>query len=603
MVHFEFISPKMRSRLMDINKWAIETTKSIIGTELYSDAFNFFTALNDRNDDVIIFVTRKAHLMHKAANKCGFLFYNKIIYSDRIIDKPCPPEDSRFKDKRVVLVDDVINSGSTISTLYERLADEKNGYGCKSVSVFVFARNIDYELPDSISSVLDSHLLMDTNQVRAFAINEVRLVHELGMVYFLELPIYHADFFTKDEYEDITRKLNGLKSSWTKEKYRVKLSSLSQEAFLFVPKKKLSNVFPTLLEFVRFNAVRHLSEDNEERYSWNFVPIFISEYINNDFAVTFLTRLSEELPNGKYLRNYLNGFTSSDWDDEIFVENIHRTVTYILSYCIGLEFFADLCLEKWKDYQVSREAHLSKDFITFIDEFSENDLPTVKRIINELKDTIEIRNFPDVPNELNRKYVLNAIEGVSEEDSLRMNIEQLLFECKNSRIKEPDKQHMAKVQIKDIVKAMSENAKNAYLRSAIMRMIETSVCSFSTVRHKLNGVVWIVKAFSPGENAFFAMYSKFPPKYFNALNMFSLGVGGYEKMIPHLDRFQEICVPVLEKIGERKISVKEVVEKELSSKDLFNSYFLTGICDMESEDAYDSYCDSLAYEEGRKFRN
>jgi len=602
---------------MDERKMAIETTISFLGEELFREATLFFERLNEDDSDIVIFVSRKAYLMYTIAKKCGFVLRDgKCAYSDRILTTPNYLMGINYNDKRVILVDDTVTNGETVLRLYEQLTADNNEFKCKSITIFVFATNTENKISEKmkpeIKSVFNTHIMMTQNQLADFSLKEVNLVHALGMVYFLELPIFHSASVTPEFFSTIENCVKKMEhNGWRSEPYKITDSDEVPfyETVLLVPEKEvIPSAFTSLFECIKYSYVKHeLTLDDGQKdifYSVNFVPIKIWEYVNDEFALNFFSQLSNALSSGEHLRKYLGKLLLCNWEDDITVSNIHKSVTHILSYCLGCEFFNSLNLENIKLTQVSTDEHLDEDFIEFVKGIKVNEIKIIADILRSICNT---RNNLDLPENLvpmqeellitseNLSEYINKIKSSNgDEFYTRVFLKELM------RVRKNDEALSSKiVSLSHIRKVLGEAVTDSTFRTAIIEMIETSVCSFSALHHKMYTTNWVLKALSPGENSFIALYDRFAPKYFNALNMFILGIGSYERMKSHVDKFQEVCAP-LRADDEPYIDVEKVICNELNDEILFDKYYLPSFKLSVSPKHSHYDCESEAYDLGEK---
>lgn len=108
----------------------------VFDSEMKGRILNFCSVISATQADIFLVMARKAACFILYLENKGYITFNGMLVSDRILDI----EADTFKGKKVVILDDVVVSGTTIFRTIERLKD----LGASSLEVYVLGVNKDY---------------------------------------------------------------------------------------------------------------------------------------------------------------------------------------------------------------------------------------------------------------------------------------------------------------------------------------------------------------------------------------------------------------------------------------------------------------------------
>ena len=101
----------------------------IFDSDMNQSIMNFAKSITDTVADVFIVMSRKAACFIRFLERHGNISFDGELVTDRILDINL----HQFEDKHVVIIDDVVVSGTTIFSIIEELKAVK----VKSIRVFV----------------------------------------------------------------------------------------------------------------------------------------------------------------------------------------------------------------------------------------------------------------------------------------------------------------------------------------------------------------------------------------------------------------------------------------------------------------------------------
>lgn len=492
-----------------------------------------------------------------------------------------------FKDKKVLLVDDVINNGTKITSLFDKLTGLISGketlFKCAAVTIYVFARNIEKNINEKIAEKMSYMVDMVETDVHQFSLMEVQLAHILGLVYYVEAPIFRLKKLSEEAFQELNQKVNRLveEGHWLREEYVVDLLNkpewvVKNKYILWPARKMLEFNWPTLSEHVCYSYNQYVDEDGVVTYTINFVPLIVFNYYDFDGVSYFLKRLPEIFTDKESDLLELIDVTLGDFLPESDrYSNIHKVATYLFGLYAGFEFFRELGLSEkmfslitcpgTEEGHLQPKAHYGTEFLSLLSCFNSSNIEVIKSLVTEVNDTfkgnippldictieddclynfmdmweiesIDLDEFKKEPTIDVGKRFIKAILGEVKELNEKTNNSNEESNNKLAVINKPKK-----VAVDQLFKKMAIGGHEygRYYRSCIVPLMECSICSADVVSSKdANGVVWLYKALTPGENSFTWLFDHiFREKVLNALWWFIRGVGDFNEMKRHTDVF------------------------------------------------------------------
>jgi hypothetical protein len=609
-------------------------TRKILGAH-FNDFEEFFNQINGSIYDVVVFISRKAYLLYIAAKMCGIeLDENiKVIYSDRILKKP-DDDEFRFADRNVLLVEDAIGKAAKLGLVYAQLKDAPENERCAALDAFCFACNMDIPSDKRCINENDFQYLvpMTTQEVNDFSAKQVELIHKLGLAYTLELPIYSKKQLDYTQFMDTRIILDEIqKQGWDKEEYALELRrdtpllGPNNSSCLYVP----SNVFTAaiaphvLTEHVVFKYAGYASdeniEDEQKIFSYAIVPVVLLDGIVFKNALTFFTTLagSDQVTNARSLASWLEKLEAFvGGDKSLHAFNIHKSLTYLLSYCLGLRFSGSSGVLS-ETSRASAERHFGKRFINdFVHTLTLKDVAIIEGLLPIL---LSCEETPAQTATNDRLFDLDKLDGnelvamsysaytASEQadDCIkhgRQYVADIALTVKKLASLLPDNGYYFVSLRQLLVKLSSDSiSANHIMRHILLHQADISVFSFDLYLNETSERM--MKCVIPGENSFLAaLLSVLHEKSLRLLKTFYMGVGKYERMTAHLKEFVDMANPLLAKLGVNTvIPSAEMLGIRLSAfsgdEVAFNDNLL--LADEEDGEEEAAVQDELYYEAAR----
>jgi hypothetical protein len=344
--------------------------------------------------------------------------------------------------------------------------------------------------------------------------------------------------------------------------------------------------------------------------------MFTLEYVNRVYAEGFLRGLAKAFPEEEYLTDYVNELLDPSMDDDILCENIHRTMTYILSFCMGLTLQRDLSLDAalfdMKKAQASTDTHFGRTFKKLLTRLERGD---GVKVIKELLEAMPAPEETDETEPAEGVYKIIENETTSSleklnvykengipEDALKYALEYAEDVIYTAKLKNQETQLGNKIIITQLFASMDsgKGIPDKVKRYICMIMTQKSVCAFDVKKIGTGANCRLYKALMPGENSFIAVYNDLPPKCIYALNEFWLGIMEYKDMLQNLHIFDKRCVKWLDNPGRKPVRTQALVKKLMPDEEAFYEYCLSTHDYMGKAD---EKWNDFAYKLGRKMRN
>ena len=561
---------------------------------IFDDILYFFENIKASKYDVVVFISRKAYLLYEMVKMCGIKLDEdvQIIYSDRIIKRPSDGQ-ARFKGLNVLLVEDTVNTGGKLNTVlqwFNTKIPEEEKY--ESVDAVCLACNTDI-LPHNrgIKSEDFKYLVaMSGREIKDFSVAQVRATHLLGLAYTLELPIYSRQDLTYTKFMEINNTINSIENSgWNKEKYILELDNdgpILQEgsdACFYVPKperhftsKISSNVYSEHVSYKHVSYHEDASAE-EQMHSISIVPMVLMDCINLNTALYFFQKLSEteELTVKDALVKWLANIKEfAKNDDELLAFNIHKSLTYLLSHCVGLNFSKGTNLFTELTDRASAEKHFGTQFTEdFVYKLTYGDVDIIAGLLHTLTTDF-------VPEALEKNALTCDMGGAEMKNINELDTVDCLkdaYESYSNSKNDSDFVSRGRKYVRSVSCTFKSQAsgKGKYFTISlsqlyhkltaipdrnqlidagfIMRHVvlhEIDISSFSFDLCYINdggensGIM--LKKLVPGENSFLAvMLREFHSKAIKFIRAFYLGTGSFDGVMEHADILLEKANPWL----------------------------------------------------------
>ena len=252
--------------------------------DMNQSIMNFAQTITDTVADVFIVMSRKAACFIRFLERHGNISFDGELVTDRILDINL----KQFEGKNVVIIDDVVVSGTTIYSIIEKL----KSVNVKSIRVFVLGVNEQFYNPKLFQYVDEDGSERNYIQAPYLPVSDaacMRICSNIVSTFALDLSPYDVDF---PRYNYITVSKNNFDkmvscSDWRT--YDVSSDLQSQNNIrniTFLPTARIDQIFNTSLGIpisqLGFYKVRLFAKFNPKKnqYTVNAVPFFLFNEIS-----------------------------------------------------------------------------------------------------------------------------------------------------------------------------------------------------------------------------------------------------------------------------------------------------------------------------------
>lgn len=295
----------MYLRKVDIIKFFDDVMKS--------EVIKFCDRINESDADVFILMARKAACFFQVLVEGGYINHSvvqKMIVTDRSTDF----SNDYLKGKKILIIDDVIFSGSTIAKIVLLL--RKIGVEIKDISILILALNKDtfkMHFTDTndqkdIFRIDDSAKLSNADCTRLCA-DISRLLSLIGKPYDVDFPAYYDIFL---ENTDIMP-WSVLPQYWAlfnvSNEYH---NQVGIEAFTVVPSNKITNIMwqylGVNLDEVAEYKIRIYSYENKDKKRYKILPMVVFNEISFDALEIIFNKICDllEFTNEEIINSFNN---------------------------------------------------------------------------------------------------------------------------------------------------------------------------------------------------------------------------------------------------------------------------------------------------------
>lgn len=274
----------------------------VFDNEMNQSIMNFAQTITDTVADVFIVMSRKAACFIRFLERHGNISFDGELVADRILDINL----KQFEGKNVVIIDDVVVSGTTIYSIVEKL----KSVNVQSIRVFVLGVNEEFYNPKLFQYIDEDGKEKNYLQAPYLPVSDaacMRICSNIVSTFALDLSPYDVDF---PRYNYITVSKNSFdkivsSSDWRT--YDVSSDLQSQNDIrniTFLPTERIDQIFNASLGIpiseLGFYKVRLFSKFNSKKnqYTVNAVPYFLfneisSEDIDSIYNTWFASRISD----------------------------------------------------------------------------------------------------------------------------------------------------------------------------------------------------------------------------------------------------------------------------------------------------------------------
>lgn len=248
---------------------------------------DFCNRVNNSSADVYIIMARKAACFIRFLEKYQYVDFKGKVVTDRLLDF----DTKWLQDKSVVVIDDVIVSGTTIYTTIKKLESA----GTNSIQVIVLGVNKDYFNPTLFDYTNDLGVPKNYITTPYLLLSDagcVRMCSNIVAVFSLDISPYDVDFpqhnqvtLSKHCFEQII-----LNNEWTS--YDVSSDLQSENSIkniTFLPTTEIIKKFDSSIGFsiakngfFKIRVFAKFNENKKKPYTVNVVPYFLFNEITEE---------------------------------------------------------------------------------------------------------------------------------------------------------------------------------------------------------------------------------------------------------------------------------------------------------------------------------
>ena len=166
-----------------------EILSYVFDDEMCQSIMNFAQAISNTVADVFVVMSRKAACFIRFLERHGNVFFDGELVTDRILDIDL----ERFAGKDVVIIDDVVVSGTTIYTIVNKLKSAN----AKRIRVFVLGVNKEYYSSDLFKYVDAEGVLQNYIETPYIPVSDaacMRICSNIVSTFALDISPYDVDF-------------------------------------------------------------------------------------------------------------------------------------------------------------------------------------------------------------------------------------------------------------------------------------------------------------------------------------------------------------------------------------------------------------------------
>lgn len=281
-----------------------EILSTIFDKEMYNSIIDFARSISRVTADVFVVMSRKAACFIRFMERHGIVSLDGDVVTDRILDIDL----NFFQDKRIVIIDDVIVSGTTIHSIIRKL----NEITTVSIQVYVLGVNEKYYCQDLFTYTDDDGILHNYMQSPYLSLSDaacMRVCSNIVSTFALDLAPYDVDFPKHNHITISKSRFTQLLTSSSWLSYDVSTELQSQNNILnitLLPTPHSTSCFDQTLGFgveklgtfkIRLFVQQHKKRD----YTINAVPYFLfsavyASEINELFSAWFPSEICNSVP-------------------------------------------------------------------------------------------------------------------------------------------------------------------------------------------------------------------------------------------------------------------------------------------------------------------
>lgn len=347
-----------RQSLPEPKKTRVERILEPFGARQAAGLISFFNLVADAEFDMVMFMARKSLCIYRMMELCGVKKITIPILSDALLDS----DPKQFENKRILVVDDTLFVGTTLSDAKQRLES------CKPAQLEFWVYCADGETwseenfkPDYIHTVITSQEIIE------FCAAECRAMINAGIPYLADFAASKRIRLTPTQLDRAIKPTNWEfhdVSSQYHEKSKVKYYSAFPDNFANSVVR--STIGKAIFDFIELAKIRVFATWSGRAYEVTFVPVIT-------FSPTNRTRLRSAV---RSICEALN------IDPHIFRPSNVMEEMRFLQYVIGAVFLRTYWDSFDKIVTLSADSKFSSEWCSNV--FSESRAETVSRAIAQI---------------------------------------------------------------------------------------------------------------------------------------------------------------------------------------------------------------------------
>lgn len=279
-----------------------EILSYVFDDEMCQSIMNFAQAISNTVADVFVVMSRKAACFIRFLERHGNVFFDGELVTDRILDIDL----ERFAGKDVVIIDDVVVSGTTIYTIVNKLKSAN----AKRIRVFVLGVNKEFYSSDLFKYVDAEGVLRNYIEAPYIPVSDaacMRICSNIVSTFALDISPYDVDFPRHNYATMSQKKFNQIISCSDWLSYDVSSDLQSQNDvnnITLLPTERIDKLFDEAVGIpvskLGFYKIRLFAKYNakKEQYTVNAVPYFLFNEITEKDIDTIYSSWFENKPIG-----------------------------------------------------------------------------------------------------------------------------------------------------------------------------------------------------------------------------------------------------------------------------------------------------------------
>lgn len=323
---------------MSMNKLFSENTETAINI--------FCNKINNSNADLFIVMAQKAVCLFRILLNEGKL--NEDLENKYISSSALEFGADYFTDKKIVIVDDIIISGSSLAGVINKLINA--GVDESNVEIIALVRNVDYQTMEFRCSKTGKNILnccLEANDAEC-----IEMSYDISHIFAYDGKPFDTDFplYTFIELDNNKRKQLFNSYSWDIFEITNNINKCGNiESFALFPKENILERLKELLnvditEIVNFKIRLYIKTFANKKSILNFVPMALFNETSSEIIEDLYEYFSSEEMKEKFISlsllgklRYLQFYFASIFQ-QVFIKQLENKDLKILSTCFDVVF-------------------------------------------------------------------------------------------------------------------------------------------------------------------------------------------------------------------------------------------------------------------------